>query len=94
MNENSRWVVGGLVGILGLVIGTMLSVQGTVDRGQNVAISETKADARRDSERNANVLERITIQQTETANQLMAVAQTLKEIDARGTRAYLRSSAD
>ena len=91
MNENTRWVVGGLVGILCVILGAIVTVQGGVDNAQNLAITESKEHARRASDRNANVLERITIQQTETASQLKAVAQTLKEIDERGTRAFLRS---
>lgn len=91
MNENIRWLVGGLVGILSVVLGSIISVQSSVDNAQNLAIAETKEQSRRDSQRNADVLERITIQQTETASQLKAVAQTLKEIDERGTRAFLRN---
>lgn len=91
MNENIRWVVGGLVGILGVILGSIVSVQSSVDQAQNLAIAETKEQSRRDTQRNADVLERITIQQTETAAQLKAVAQTLKEIDERGTRAFLRN---
>jgi len=91
VNENIRWLVGGLVGILSVVLGSIISVQSSVDNAQNLAIAETKEQSRRDSQRNADVLERITIQQTETASQLKAVAQTLKEIDERGTRAFLRN---
>ena len=90
MNENIRWLVGGLVGIVGLILGALVSVQGGVDNAQNLAIAETRDNARMATQRNADVLERIAIQQTETAVQLGAVAQTLKEIDERGTKASLR----
>tara|TARA_R110000824_G_scaffold175730_2_gene354469 strand:+ start:676 stop:957 length:282 start_codon:yes stop_codon:yes gene_type:complete len=90
MNENLRWVVGGLVGIVGLILGALVSVQGAVDETQNLAIAETKLEFRRASERSADVLERITVQQTETATKLQEVARTLERIDEGGTRAFLR----
>ena len=92
VNENIRWLVGGLVGILGVILGALVSVQGGVDHAQNLSIAEANENSRIATKRNTDVLERITIQQTETAAQLRAVAQTLKEIDERGTKASLRDN--
>ena len=91
MNENTRWLIGGLVGIFIVVLGALATVQGTIDAAQNSVIDEAKAVSRRSTERTDQVLERISVQQTETASQLRAVAQTLQEIDERGTKASLRS---
>ena len=78
------------MGILTVILGAVISVQSGVDHTQNLAIAETKNEFRRANERSAEVLERIVVQQTETATQLKAVASTLQKIDEGGTRAFLR----
>ena len=91
MNDIQRWIIGGICG-LALTLGAgLVGFQSAVDARQNEAIDSVSEESRREDDKHEAVFDRIAVQQSETAVALREVAATLKQIDERGTQAYLRA---
>lgn len=91
IDETSRWVVGGIVGIAITVLGAIVGLQSAVDAGQDDDISLVRFQTERTDDKHEAVFLDLAVKQQETAVALREVAATLKSIDERGTHAYLRS---
>lgn len=89
MSENLRWIVGGLAATFVMVVGLLVSAQARVDAAQNASIRETREQAVQYDLRQDDLIARISDQQSETSATLRGIAETLRLIDERGTKAFL-----
>ena len=90
MNSEVRWMLGGVTGAMMALVGWILFAQAGTDGRQDAHVASVKEQSVSSDARQDQVLERISITQTETAVALREVATTLRLIDERGTQAMLR----
>jgi hypothetical protein len=90
MNPDQRWFFSGILGAVVALVGWILVAQAGIDNRQDGATAQVREESRLGDIRQDEVLERITVQQTETAAALREVAATLRQIDERGTQAAIR----
>ena len=94
MNPDQRWFLSGILGAVIALVGWILVAQAGIDARQDGETAQVREESRLGDIRQDEILERITVQQTETAAALREVAATLRQIDERGTQAALRSRSD
>ncbi len=92
MNDQWRWIVGGIVAMVGTMLAFVLSLQASVDASQDAAISGVSVKSEQRDTRQDQLIDRTTQQQFETAAALREVARALDMIDERGTRAFIEAS--
>ena len=94
MSADVRWIFSGVMAAVVTLVGWLLISQASVDARQDHETSQVREESRLGDSRHDDILERITVQQTETAAALREVATTLRQIDERGTQAAIRDRAN